>query len=284
VADAAPFRGKRLRLTGYVKTRQLSEYAALWLQVDANIPARGYRREASDNMGDRPIRGANEWTPYSIVLDVHPEATHLTFGLLLRGGGTVWLDDVSLEVISEEVAVTGVVLLEQPKLSFDVKLRGWRNTHGSYEVINYNASSGSIAKLSSRVREPSGVGRLSQTVQADELRGKKYRFSATVKATLRQPSGSYLDWLAEPGMIVGIHGLPAEPGTIAGIWVRVTGPNSSLLHEDMMAKDPIKDVTDWTRYSLEFTVPQESIYVNYGAYLFGAGEVEIKDLSLEAVR
>jgi hypothetical protein len=29
VADAAPYRGKRLRLTGYVKTQQLSEHAAL---------------------------------------------------------------------------------------------------------------------------------------------------------------------------------------------------------------------------------------------------------------
>jgi hypothetical protein len=271
VADAVPYRGKRLQLTGYVKTQQFTEYAALWMQVDANTPARGYRREASDNMGDRPIKGAKEWTPYSVVLDVHPEATHLTFGVLLRGNGTIWLDDLSLEVVGEEVPTTGVNIPEQPNLSFDDKLTGWRNTHGSYEVSSYSAGSGSIvAKLTPRMAEPSGVGRLSQTVQADSLHGKKYRFSASVKATLRQPLWSHHGW--------------TKPGTIAGIWARITGPNSSAIHDDMMAKDPIKDVTDWTRYSLEFTVPQESIYVSYGAYLYGVGEVEIKDVSLEEIK
>jgi hypothetical protein len=245
------------------------------MQVDANVPARSYRREASDNMGDGPIKRGNAWTPYSVVLDVPMEATHLTLGLLLRGKGTVWLDDLTLEVVGEEVPTTDVAVLEQPHPAFDQGLTGWRNTHGSYETTSLvNGTEPIVARLTQRVSEPTGVGRLSQPVLADTLRGKQYRFSATVRATLRLPSSRFH----------GIHGSEPEPGSIAGIWVRVTGPNSSLLYEDMMAKDPIKDVTDWTRYSLDFTVPDGAIYVSYGVYLYGVGTADIREPSLDELK
>ncbi|HSK18085.1 MAG TPA: S41 family peptidase [Longimicrobiales bacterium] len=94
--DAAPYRGNRVRLRGWVKTDPAAPGAVvgLWLRADRADRQRGF----FDNMQDRPIRGAN-WQRYEIVGDVAEDATHLVFGLLLQGNGSAWLDAMSLEVV-----------------------------------------------------------------------------------------------------------------------------------------------------------------------------------------
>jgi hypothetical protein len=272
VASADPFRGKRLEMSAYVKAKNLQERAMLWMQVDVNDPKAGYRRVASDNMGDRPILRADDWVRHSIVLDVPAEATHISFGITLRGDGKVWLDDVTFEVVGSDVATTGVPILNKPHTAFDENLSGWRNTEGSYrsEALA-DPSGGVVAKLTGRVHGPSGIGRLAQTVNAEALRGRNVRYSAWVKTALESPQPSGFDWIG-------------EPGSVAGLWVRVIGPNSSTLHEDLMEKNPIKEITSWTRYELAFTVPDDSEYISYGAYIYGPGAVYIKNVKFEEVR
>jgi C-terminal processing protease CtpA/Prc len=93
--DAAPYRGKRIRLTGAVRVRDLpGAQVGLWLRVDRPERRMGF----FDNMGDRPIRNA-EWADYQIEGDVAPDAERIVFGLLLAGPGAAWLDDVRLEVL-----------------------------------------------------------------------------------------------------------------------------------------------------------------------------------------
>jgi len=61
-----------------------------------------------DNMEDRPIRGTNDWQKQSIVLDVPENSERISFGVLLDGTGDVWIDDVKLESVSEDVKVTSI--------------------------------------------------------------------------------------------------------------------------------------------------------------------------------
>jgi hypothetical protein len=103
--DATEYRGKRLRLSAYVKSENVEDWAGLWMRVD-----RDQKPVAFDNMQDRPIRDIQGWTQHAIVLDVDARATAVAFGILLSGRGAVWIDDVAFEVVGEEVPVTDMTL------------------------------------------------------------------------------------------------------------------------------------------------------------------------------
>ena len=99
--DATEYRGKRLRFSAYVKSERVENWAGLWMRVD-----RDKKAVAFDNMQDRPIKNTQDWTQYSIVLDVDAGATAVAFGILLAGRGAVWIDDVTFEVVGTDVPVT----------------------------------------------------------------------------------------------------------------------------------------------------------------------------------
>jgi hypothetical protein len=61
----AKYLGKRIRMTGYIKTQDAIEQAGMWLRVDNNG-----KSIAFDNMGSRAIKVTHEWKQYEIVLDV----------------------------------------------------------------------------------------------------------------------------------------------------------------------------------------------------------------------
>src|SRR5205823_1432543 len=75
---AHAYRGQRLRLSGYARTKDVNDWAGLWLRVD------GPKGEplAFDNMQQRPIKGTSEWQKYQIVLDVPADAQEIAFGIL----------------------------------------------------------------------------------------------------------------------------------------------------------------------------------------------------------
>jgi serine/threonine-protein kinase len=92
----------RVRLSGYLKTLN-ADGAGLWMRVDE-----GEKHTLRfDNMLDRPVKGTTEWRRYEVVLDVPRTATRVCFGVVLVGGGTVWADDLSFEVVSGRVPETG---------------------------------------------------------------------------------------------------------------------------------------------------------------------------------
>jgi hypothetical protein len=89
-------RGKRVRFSALVRTRDVAGWVGLWMRVDR--PSE--RSSAFDNMGDRSIKGNTDWTRYSVVLDVAADASNLSYGLLLAdGAGTAWLDDAAVEIV-----------------------------------------------------------------------------------------------------------------------------------------------------------------------------------------
>jgi C-terminal processing protease CtpA/Prc len=97
--DAAPWRGKRVRLRAQLRVEPAAAgetgQGQLWLRVDRPEQRRG----DFDNMELRPIR-SSAWTPAEIVCDVAADARSLILGaMLLKGGGRLWLDAVQLEVL-----------------------------------------------------------------------------------------------------------------------------------------------------------------------------------------
>lgn len=97
------YRGKRLRLSGYIRTREVADRAGLWVQILGGGGSVGF-----DNMQNRPVKGTSDWTKYEIVLDVPMSTLAITFGFLLRGSGQAWVDDFSFEVVGQDVSVTNM--------------------------------------------------------------------------------------------------------------------------------------------------------------------------------
>jgi hypothetical protein len=109
--SAEKFLGQRVRMSAYMKSENVTNWAGLWLRVDQLEP----RKElAFDNMQDRPVKGKTDWTKYEIVLDVPKNASNLVYGALIDGTGQIWFDDVNFEMVDSTVAVTGIHKKSEP--------------------------------------------------------------------------------------------------------------------------------------------------------------------------
>jgi hypothetical protein len=103
--DASDYRGKRMQFSASVKTENVDNWASLWMRVDGES-----KPIAFDNMQKRQIKGTQNWTRYSIVLDVDSvKATKIAFGVMLSGKGSVWIDNVRFEPVGENVPVTDML-------------------------------------------------------------------------------------------------------------------------------------------------------------------------------
>ena len=106
--SAQEYRGKRVRLSAYLKTEQVGQgggqgRTGLWMRVDGKQQT----AIAFDNMQSQPVLGTKDWQEYSVVLDIPPQAEAIFFGCLLIGDGHVWVDDMKFTIVGPEVATTG---------------------------------------------------------------------------------------------------------------------------------------------------------------------------------
>ena len=102
------YRDQRLRMSAYVKTKDVQELAGLYMRVDVDT-----EHSALDNMDDRPILGDTDWTRYEIVLDVPENCTYIAFGIRLRGTGQVWVDDFQFEIVRLAEIEKGITWMYQ---------------------------------------------------------------------------------------------------------------------------------------------------------------------------
>ena len=112
--DADEYRGKRVRLSAWVQSRDVQDWAGLWMRVDAKGSSVSF-----DNMADRPIKGSAEWTQHHIVLDVPENADTIALGALLSGTGELWVDDFELDLVPQSTPLTGQRQRRPLNLRFD---------------------------------------------------------------------------------------------------------------------------------------------------------------------
>jgi hypothetical protein len=110
------YRGHRVRLSGWIKTQDVKGWCGLWLRADGA----DQKVLAFDGMQHRPIRGTNDWKCHNVVLDIPAATAVVAFGMILDGAGTAWLDDVMLEVVTDDVPLTSEGLPHEPQnLNFE---------------------------------------------------------------------------------------------------------------------------------------------------------------------
>ncbi len=88
----ADYGGKKIKLTGYIKTENVTDgYAGLWMRIDPQV--------AFDNMNNRGVKGTSDWKKYEIELDLKPsQARLIVVGGLLVGKGKMWIDDLKITI------------------------------------------------------------------------------------------------------------------------------------------------------------------------------------------
>lgn len=96
--------GKRVRFSGSLRADGVQDWAGLWMRVN-----KGNLVVAFDNMQGRALKGTRGWQDYEIVLKVPIEATDISFGILLKGSGSVWLSHPEFETVGSSVPTTGSV-------------------------------------------------------------------------------------------------------------------------------------------------------------------------------
>ncbi|MEX0965958.1 MAG: hypothetical protein WD077_01875 [Bacteroidia bacterium] len=95
--------GKRVRMSGLMKSKDVTEWAGFWFRVD-QVNSQGAL--SFDNMQDRAIKGTTDWKKYEIVLDVPTKASNLAYGALLSGTGQIWFSNLKFEVVDNTVPTT----------------------------------------------------------------------------------------------------------------------------------------------------------------------------------
>ncbi|MBD8500455.1 helix-turn-helix transcriptional regulator [Paenibacillus arenosi] len=111
---AKKYQGKRLRLTGFLKTKE-AQMAGLWMRVDS----KNEEPLAFDNMMNRPVMGTKDWAQHDVVLDIDPLAEAIAFGVILSGEGQVWVDGIRIEEVDHSVPVTDSFVNEDHTLPED---------------------------------------------------------------------------------------------------------------------------------------------------------------------
>lgn len=88
--------GKTARFYGYLKTENIDgKGGALILQATGG----GGEILAWNHMNDSRVKGTQHWKPYFVEIKIPKNAFYLLVGTLLEDSGTLWIDDVKLEIV-----------------------------------------------------------------------------------------------------------------------------------------------------------------------------------------
>lgn len=262
--SAAEFCGKRVRYSGFLKTKD-ADKAGLWMRVDGP----NGKILSFDNMDPRPVTGTTDWKECSVVLDVPEESEAIAFGFLLVGDGTVWGDDLKLKAVGkvgEGPASTAMSTGQQTndfhngdfEKASGKLAANWGGGGAGYILVrdtdekHSGTASGRITKQSTS----GNFGTFTQMFVADQYKGKRVRLSGVLKT---------------------------KEANKAGLWMRIDGPEDSPLGFDNMSNRAVEGTTDWKEYQVVLDVPENATHIALGFLLIGDGTAWGDDLKLEVV-
>ena len=122
--DAARYRGKRVRFSAFLKSERVDS-ANLLLRMDGP----GMVVVNQDHMQSRLLTGTVDWTKHEIVLDVPVDSMQLVIGFRLVGGGHLWADDASFEIVDPSVPLTGEHSPEQVRAGTAAFIEKYKLSH-----------------------------------------------------------------------------------------------------------------------------------------------------------
>lgn len=132
--------GKRVKMTGYLRSKNVSDWASFWMRVDradTTLQADSVliNSVSFDNMEDRPIKGTTDWKKYEVVLDVPSNTSRISFGGMLIGTGQIWFDNLNFEIVDKSVTVTKP---SEEGPGFNMERKKYNNTSALSQPANLN--------------------------------------------------------------------------------------------------------------------------------------------------
>ena len=100
VSSAAAYRGKSLKMRAFLRSNEVAQRAGLWIRADdINGVTVAFRNCYSPRAPLSFIEGDTAWKEVEITIDIPDSAVALSYGVQMAGTGTVWIDNVSIDVI-----------------------------------------------------------------------------------------------------------------------------------------------------------------------------------------
>ncbi|HTY58569.1 MAG TPA: hypothetical protein VMF59_07105 [Bacteroidota bacterium] len=98
---AGKFAGKRVRLTAFLKSERAGRDPFLWMHWEGGASPGSY--------GLTPAKNADSsgWVRQECVVDIPQSATVIAMGASMGWRGTIWLDDFMIEIVGDEVPLSG---------------------------------------------------------------------------------------------------------------------------------------------------------------------------------
>ncbi|MCX6351191.1 MAG: hypothetical protein NTX03_04940 [Bacteroidetes bacterium] len=95
---ANKFKGKRVRFTAFLKTKDVKENGYLWCRVDgSNLRQFHLTRSSEKNY----ITRNTDWKKCVEEFDVYEDAKFVLFGVMMYGNGQIWMKEPKLEIVED---------------------------------------------------------------------------------------------------------------------------------------------------------------------------------------
>jgi hypothetical protein len=98
---ADSLRGARIRVAAWLRARDVHE-----VRFFARVDGPGTVLDFGNADGD-PLTGTADWKLREIVIDVPNDAIGVTFGIVIAGNGTAWIDDIMVSSVPKDTPRTG---------------------------------------------------------------------------------------------------------------------------------------------------------------------------------
>ncbi|MBI3869795.1 MAG: sigma-70 family RNA polymerase sigma factor [Verrucomicrobia bacterium] len=241
VTDGSPLSGQRIRVTGWMKTSAVGNWAGASLSVTRVNGDSG----AWDLMHDRPLHGTKEWQQVEFIVDVPKEPCAITLMPTLYGTGEMWADGFQIDIAPPNTPATDVgrwTIWSQCPADFSIALDPavTRNGHPALR----------IAYVSSEPPEKySFVWWGKHEYDLDTFRkylGHTVRMSVWAKSEDVMPRA----------------GLDFQPKDLNGKRLKT-----------LRSTDRILGATDWREYSIVCDIPEETKDFQTAVFMYGDGKL-----------
>ena len=235
------FRGRRIRISGWIKTNDVRECAGLEMHA---YGAGGEIRAIDAMVCARPIHGTTDWREYQIVQDIPQDATKILLGAILFCSGEIWTDDFRVEVVGSDVPLTDdqywqiySPIAQRYTAAPDPSVQ--HDGHATTCFQSGTAPRGGWASYQHVELHPDA-----------KFLGHRIRVTA---------------WMKSSGVTGG-----------SGFAIDTFGPwDLVLTNEGQRGHRPIVGTSDWQQYSAVADVPPETTSIQWGLTMNGRGKIWI---------
>ncbi len=269
------FAGKKVRFSASIKTSGVNGSAAIWM-----MDRSGDKVLAFDDMSNRPLTGTHDWAVHSVVLDIPANSDQVRAGLIIKGGGTVWMRDPQLVVANADEKSTAVKFdlakftldkLDPKPANLDFKERGYVTKNLNHIIqwsintdhgYNFQISPDTLdrgkpsVQVTCDIDPGDGFATMYQAFDAKAYLNKRICFSADLKNTNKE------NWTT---MFVQIYG------------------SESILAFDALEKRPLQNLKNWTNTKIVLDVPAAAKKIKIGFLQAGKGKAWISNLAFNTV-